>query len=639
MLHKIALFCLALCAQPVFASTPVPIEDLVHPDGLSTARLSPDGRYLAAIVFTGTNHALSLIDTKTRIGKTIVKGKYHQRGNWSYHKAPRDVIWAGNNLLAIDYGVEADIVDLNGKTVRNLGVEFLGRAQRGKPDSTQLLVYTDADREDVALCEATTGKCTEFDRPAGTPLRWAFDKHGVARAITVRNSAFWSSASTVSNWYRPAPDQPWVKLADSRITEDYWIPLYVPDEPGKLVVRSREGRDTYALFEYDVNTRRHGEVLAGHPTQDIVDVGGLDKSAFDYVETGGMVPQQVWFDPAWAAMQQTVDKLLPKRVNYISGNPSSMVLIYSFGDVDPGSWYLLDVAEKKLVAVLQSRLSINPDRMRPMEVITYKARDGLTIPAYLTRPANAAPNAPLVVMIHGGPHVRDTWSWDKEVQMLASRGYLVLQPQFRGSTGFGRKFEQAGYGQWGLAMQDDITAGVEELVRLGIADKNRVCIVGGSYGGYAALWGAVKTPDLYRCVVSFAGVTDIRDMFSDWSDVSTDKVGRELLIKQFGDLGNNAPAMDAVSPLRHAGRIKAKVMLAHGRDDIRVPVSHSKKMKAALEHFGHRVRWIEFMNEGHGLAYVASSQQYLTEMLEFIDENIGACAPAAKGCKPAAARQ
>ena len=142
---------------------------------------------------------------------------------------------------------------------------------------------------------------------------------------------------------------------------------------------------------------------------------------------------------------------------------------------------------------------------------------------------------PAVILIHGGPWVRDYWGWNPEVQLLAAHGYVVFQPQFRGSTGFGNHFRMAGYQQWGKSMQDDITAGVEYLIKEGIVDQNRICIVGASYGGYAALWGLVKTPDLYRCGISFAGVSDIADMLDDNSDTNRSKLGREFQVKLVGE--------------------------------------------------------------------------------------------------------
>jgi len=301
----------------------------------------------------------------------------------------------------------------------------------------------------------------------------------------------------------------------------------------------------------------------------------------------------------------------------------------SHSDVEPGTWYFFDIAKKTLVTVGKVKPDLDSTNMRPMETMTYKAADGLTIPAYLTRPAVAKGPMPMVVLIHGGPIARDHWSWDEEVQVLASRGYLVFQPQFRGSSGFGRQFEEAGYAQWGKAMQDDIADGVRHLVEQGIADPARICIVGASYGGYAALWGLVKTPDLYRCAVSFAGVSDIEYMFSDWSDSASNKVTREYMMRRIGDKKMSAQLFDPVSPLKHAAAIKAPVLLMHGVEDKRVPIAHGRKMRNALEAQHKPVDWLAFDEEGHGLAYVRNRILYYQTMLAFLKKNIPTDAAAA----------
>lgn len=322
-------------------------------------------------------------------------------------------------------------------------------------------------------------------------------------------------------------------------------------------------------------------------------------------------------------MQQSIDKALPNRVNILSGDPAGRVLILSYSDVDPGTWYVLKTKGMELTKIARSRVAIDADKMRPMEVRSYKARDGLTIPAYLTRPKNAKTNLPTVILIHGGPTVRDEWRWNAEVQMLAASGYAVFQPQFRGSSGFGQKFETAGFGQWGLAMQDDVTDGVLDLIARGIADPKRICIYGASYGGYAALWGVVKTPELYRCGISMAGVSDIEYMFNDSSDINSNKVASEIMRARIGDIRYNKETFDQVSPLKHAKRIRAPILLLHGEEDERVPISHGKKMRRALEENGKVVEWVEFPGEGHSLHYLVSIRKFFETTLAFLDKHIG----------------
>ena len=328
-------------------------------------------------------------------------------------------------------------------------------------------------------------------------------------------------------------------------------------------------------------------------------------------------------------MQHSVDKALPDAVNLLREDAGGKVLVLSYSDRDPGRWLLLDTATMTLRHIARERLGLDAEVMRPMQTLTYTADDGLTIPAYLTLPDGFAKPAPMVVYIHGGPVARDEWGWDFDVQALAAAGYAVFQPQFRGSAGFGRKFEQAGYRQWGRAMQDDVTAGVKAMIARGVADPQRICIYGASYGGYAALWGLVKTPELYRCGISLAGVTDIGERFTDWSDTNSSEAGREWMRFQVGDVGTMAADFDAVSPEKHAAQIRVPVLLAHGTDDRRVPIGHSKRMASALKavHASVETHWYE--DEQHGLSRIRDIVDFEVKLLDFLDRNIGPAAPLA----------
>jgi len=599
------------------------VEQAVDSRGTRYASLSPDGKHIVSVIFNGTNYGLVLYDTDTLTPRLLKAGARATEGLYSYTKAPREVTWVGNNLLAVNYGLVAETIDLNGKRGRELGEEVIGHAEPGSPLSPNLLVYTDVEDGDIALVNAYTGAKSKFDLPRGKALRHAFDRRGQLRAVTMVDSAFWTDVSTISNWYKKSARSQWEKLAEFKITDEYWTPIYVPDDADRLVVVSRSERDTYAIFNYDTNQRKLTDMLAGHPTQDILSVNGLEQSTFDHVITGGMVPQEIWFDPLWQSAQQSVDKALPNRINRISGDPKGKILIYTRGDNEPGSWYLADMLSGSMQLVAQSKPSVASAELRPMNSFTYTAPDGLKVPAFLTRPAKMAGPAPLVVLIHGGPQARDYWGWNAEVQILSAHGYAVFQPQFRGSTGFGRRFEEAGFGQWGRAMQDDITAGVQHLVTEGIADPARICIVGSSFGGYAALWGLVKTPELYQCGVSFAGVADIEYMFHDGSDSVKSKTAKEWMLSRVGDVRAEPGRFDDVSPLKHADKIRAPVLLIHGEMDRRVPISHAQKMKASLDKLGKKVEWLTFEDEGHGIFYIRDELIYYRKLLEFLDRHIG----------------
>lgn len=609
-------------------AAPLTVQQAIAPSSVVKISLSPDGKHLAMIHAVGFERSLQLYRTTDDMqGKELLSSKFVQEGGGAFFKTPHDVIWAGNDLLAVDYGVEAESIDLNGKKVADLGEEVIGPAERDKSDSPWLLVYTNVKSGGIGKVNARTGDMQPFSYPRGKAINWAFDRSGELRAVTLLNSEFWNDVTTVTNWYLPSAQAEWQKLAEFSIKDDYWVPMFVPDEPHALVVSSRIGRDTYAVFRYDTERREMGKMLAGHPTQDILSTRGIDQDAYERVVTRGLRTEQVWLDATWAKIQADVDVTLPARFNILSGNPRGNVLVYSSADVDPGEWHLLDMEQVTLKTLARRLPETAGATMRPMELLHYSAEDGLDVPAFLTRPVDGARNTPLVVLIHGGPQVRDYWGWNQEVQLLAANGYAVFQPQFRGSSGFGKRFEQAGYGQWGLTMQDDITAGVRHLIQQGIVDPQRICIVGASYGGYAALWGLVKTPDLYQCGVSFAGVTDIGHMARDGSDRNGNKVARELSLMHIGDTRAERDKFDPVSPLKHAGRIKVPVLLMHGEEDERVPISHGKKMKKALEENGKQVEWISFRRAGHGFRDVADVKRYYDALLAFLNKHIGTPAP------------
>jgi dipeptidyl aminopeptidase/acylaminoacyl peptidase len=591
---------------------PAPINDAV---------ISPDGKHVAAVVPTLFGNKVELVSTTDFKSRAIVHTKVVVEGYDKVLKAPQSVKWINSKWLAVNYLHVAEAIDLDGKRVADLGTHVIGHAAWLTPDEPLMLVYDDDDHQSMSVVNVQTKQWRKVRYPmTGKPMSWAFDGHGQLRVMVLANSEFWNDRTRLSYWHRESADAQWTKIDDRGLNEDHWEPLAATG-PNELLIYSREGRDTWAVFTYDPTTRQRKEMVAGHPKEDIAFVAGLHLERPAVVVTGGLKPSRYWLEPRWAEVQSEVDKALPNHINILSGNPAGLVLIFSHSDVDPGRWFLLDTSTWSMKLLLVARMGVDPAKMRPMEAITYKAPDGLVIPAYLTRPASkAGAAAPMVVVVHGGPATRDHWLWDPEVQELAERGYVVFQPQFRGSTGFGRAFEEAGFGQWGLAMQDDITAGVEHLIREGIADPQRICIYGASYGGYAAVWGLVKTPELYRCGVSLAGVSDIGHMLSDWSDTNSDKRAREMLRMRVGEKERDKLKFDAVSPLKHAQRIRAPLLVAHGELDLRVPISHARKLVSALEEHGKPHQWMPLNGDGHNLFWNRGA--FKKALLTFLDKHL-----------------
>ena len=256
-------------------------------------------------------------------------------------------------------------------------------------------------------------------------------------------------------------------------------------------------------------------------------------------------------------------------------------------------------------------------RLAPVTPIKYKARDGLTIPGYLTMPLDRPDHGlPLIVMPHGGPFARDTWDYDPYVQFLASRGYVVLQPNFRGSTGYGKDYVEKGYGQWGRGMQDDVDDGVDWLIKSGKVDAKRVCIMGASYGGYAALWGAIRNPEKYRCAVSLSGVTDLPGMLrADRRSFNAPRYFRDWQSHVRGE--DKKVDLDTVSPLAQAARLNVPVLIAHGEKDDNVLPKQAHQMVKALA-AKPNVEALFYKDEGHGLTKKEDMADFLTHLDAFL---------------------
>jgi len=302
------------------------------------------------------------------------------------------------------------------------------------------------------------------------------------------------------------------------------------------------------------------------------------------------------------------------------------VLVASYSDRVPTVYSLFDRETGKLANVARSRPWVDPKQMGTRDTARFAARDGLLIPVTVTRPPGAtegdAPR-PAVVLIHGGPFVRGvTWGWSEQAQFLASRGYVVLEPEFRGSTGYGAKHFRAGFKQWGLAMQDDIADTAKWAVDQKIVDPKRVCLMGASYGGYATLMGLIRHPDQFRCGVNWVGVTDIDLMYSiTWSDSSDvyKKYGMPVLV---ADRVADAEQIKATSPVRQAARLKQPLLMAYGGQDKRVPIEHGLKMREALRATNPKVEWVAYRTEGHGWSLFETEVDFWTRVERFLDVNL-----------------
>ena len=409
-------------------------------------------------------------------------------------------------------------------------------------------------------------------------------------------------------------------------------------DPSKLYVKAlHEGRD--AIFEFDLRTKQLGALAFAHPE---VDIAGLQYEPGPERRVVGARyvvdrPAIHFFDEAAEREHRALALAFEKEfgapvfhelVSVSTDGVQQLIEVTS--EVQPPVYYFYDRAKRAIRRILEQRPSLKPEHLAPTKRVTYQARDGLSIPAYLTLPRDAAPkNLPVVVNVHGGPWVRDSIGWDPEVQLLANRGFAVFQMNFRGSSGLGRKHLEAGYREWGQKIQDDITDGVKWLIAEGIADPDRIGITGGSYGGYATLVGLTNTPELYRAGAAYASVTDIEFLLSDdkWYDW-----GYEWHETMVGGERGDKERLRESSPLRRVAAVRSPVLLGHGADDQRVHVRQSQRMANALREAGKDVEYLEFPDEVHGFLLEANRIRWYEALIAFFEKNL-----APRAAPPAAA--
>jgi dienelactone hydrolase len=334
----------------------------------------------------------------------------------------------------------------------------------------------------------------------------------------------------------------------------------------------------------------------------------------------------LWFDPRLKAWQEQINAALPGMINLLdcgACQAPGQVLVSSYSDQQPAVYRLFNTKTGEFTRISASRGWIKPASMAKQEVKQFAARDGLTIPVAVTRLPSQTGPAPMVVLVHGGPYLRGSeWEWDSQVQFLASRGYVVIEPEFRGSTGFGLTHFKAGWKQWGLKMQDDIADATRWAIEQGYADPQRVCIAGASYGGYATLMGLIRYPELYRCGVSWVGVTDIHLMYSiRQSDLGSawKKYGMPKLV---GDPVADVQQLEQTSPLKQAKKLTQPLLLAYGGEDRRVPYEHGALLRKALEPHNPNVEWILYGDEGHGWTRRSNQLDFWKKVEKFLDKNL-----------------
>lgn len=617
---------LALLTIPV-AAQQRPIDDFATLPLIERPVLSPDGNRLVAQIGQGGRQFLAVLSFAG--GKPVLLGTGENDLNWWR--------WVGNDWLVVGIGREVPVgsqtiyvrravaVSADGKQSRVLAErdaaqsadDVIWASREGTPRvllSVQKSLYLDRDFwPSVIEYDLTTGRGKTVVGPREGVLEWYADADGVVRmgigATIDGRSRRLLYRDTASAGFRTVDT---ARRAGERLT----VPAMFLPEPGKALAIADDPDGFGALYALDLQSLTLKEKLYGVNGYDI---GWLVGDARGDRALGVALTDERarthWLDPDFARIQQQVDAAVGKRsarIVSMSDDRGRLLLHIAAAD-QPGGYYIFDLDGERMKHFAWVSDRLKGARLHPVSTIRYPAKDGTSIAAVVTTPKSAAAGKPLplIVMPHGGPFARDAEEWDWWAQFLADRGYLVVQPNYRGSSGYGTKFAELGEGQWGLAMQDDLNAAITHLAAAGKADPARVCIVGGSYGGYAALRAAERDPRLYRCAVSFAGVSDLPRLQRYDAQFLRSGARKDWLRTQ-------APDLRAVSPINNARGFGIPVLMVHGRKDRRVQVSHSREMAERLRGAGKDVTYVEQPEGDHFLTREADRRQFLQLIEQFL---------------------
>jgi dipeptidyl aminopeptidase/acylaminoacyl peptidase len=655
--HALAAAGLILLAHTSFGAAPLqPIENFTKRPILSDVTLSPSGNRMAFITYNKEGRRTVAVINLNPLGEAKVVGSFGDAD-------VTDVSWVNDKRLVFqafqdgprikEGGAGTFAVNFDGANYRQLiswrhSIDTPGNSlirSRVLPygwylhnviddESDDVFVYRvvrdnfdEVKQTELAKLNTLSGELRRlsYDMPS-RPGSWLLDQKEEARVVTS-----YAGGRTKVHWRDPSTSK-WVELVDfDSYTQTGFTPLLIETD-GQLVVRSRLSGDTSALYRYDpLNKRMDSNPLLQVKGFDLPNQPDIDTRSKRLLGWHFSADRAVsyWFDDGMQSIQNSIDKALPagrsNRLHCGRCETSRFIVIESSSDRQPGEYFLYDREKSSLSQIGASRSWIKEAEQGTRTYHRVTTRDGLQMPVYVTHPVGSTPTTPLpsIVLVHGGPWVRGaSLRWDAEAQFLASRGYRVLEPEFRGSTGYGWKLFQSSWKQWGLTMQDDLVDAVQWATKQLLVDENKVCVTGGSYGGYATLMAPIATPGVFKCAASFAGVTDIDLMYSiDWSDFSEEykQFGMPRLV---GDREKDALQLARTSPLKRVAEIKIPVLVGHGGDDRRVPVKHATEFINAAKRAGIKLEEIIYPEEGHGFSNPNNKTDYYARLEKFFARSL-----------------
>lgn len=609
---------------PVF-----PLTDFFRNPDRGFFRLSDDGRWLAfmqPVPFDGgpgrMNIFVQALEGSEPTGEPRCLTRESERDIADYY-------WKGSDILLYAKDFKGDenfhvvAVDVRSGAVSDLtpypGARA-GIADELYDDPDHILIAhnrRDAQSFDVYRVNVRSGEELPVAENPGNIVAWHTDHHGRVRAATM------SDGLETTLLYRETEADDFRPLITTDFRDTVSPELFTFDDR-RLYALSNRGRDCLALVIIDPDSPDDEQLVFD---VDGVDLDGVGYSRLRHVLTAAVYQtdrvKYHFFDQLTAERHLRVSEALPgyEITLQSSSRDERKFIVAAYNDRTPGSRYIYDEDTGTLTKLADINPSLPEHDMAEVRPIQYTTRDGLLIHGYLTLPKGRPPQGlPCIVNPHGGPWARDGWGFNPEAQFLANRGYCVLQMNFRGSTGYGRKFWEAGFGQWGLAMQDDITDGVQWLINQGIADRNRIAIYGGSYGGYAVLSGITRTPELYAAAVDFVGVSNLFTFLN-----TIPPYWKPLLEKMYRMVGHpekDRERLEATSPALNADGIRTPLFIAQGANDPRVNKDESDQMVAALRSRGVDVEYMVKDNEGHGFHNDENKFEFYERMEAFLSQHL-----------------
>jgi dipeptidyl aminopeptidase/acylaminoacyl peptidase len=597
----------------------IPLRDFFRNPERSGFQISPDGN---SISFVQPYQNRMNVFVQPRAGGEAVRVT---------SETERDVagyFWKGSGRIVYlkdfkgDENYHVVAVQANGKNLVDLTPFEKVRAEiiddRFDNDDEMLVSMNKRNPEvfDVYRVDLHTKELTLIAENPGNITGWVTDHTGCIRLALATDGV------DASILHRPNEQTPFKTVITTNFKEQIQ-PLFFDFDNKLLFASSNINRDKTAIVRIDPATAKEESIIFQHPEVDVSGLGWSRKrKVYTEVQFLTWRRERKFFDAEMETIQNDLERQLPGyEIDLQSSNrDENIFVVAAWSDRTMGVRYLYDATSKKLTKLAEIAPWLPEGDLTEMKPITYRARDGLTIHGYLTLPRGESKDLPLIVNPHGGPWARDAWGYNPEVQFLANRGYAVLQVNFRGSTGYGRAFWEASFKQWGKKMQDDVTDGVKFAVAQGVADSKRVCIYGGSYGGYCALAGLAFTPDLYACGVDYVGVSNLFTFMKTippyWKPML------EMFYEMVGNPETDEALLAEASPALHAANIRVPLLIAQGAQDPRVNVDESNQMVAALKKHGIPVEYLVKEDEGHGFHNEENRFEFYEAMQKFLKKHL-----------------